>query len=321
GRGLILGGLRAAGEEAATFFTGQGHAPASLSTTEAAPAPGMSELEALDCPDWLAPDLRVDLGADFAPVMGALRQRAPVFLRVNTARVTREAAATALAREGIGTRPHHLAKTALEVIENPRKISLSSCYETGVVELQDAASQAVIEALPLLAGQKVLDYCAGGGGKTLAMAARARLELFAHDAEPRRMRDLPDRAARAGVAVRVLDTAQTRARAPYDLVLADVPCSGSGSWRRTPEAKWALTEARLAELCMIQSAILDRLIPLVRPGGYLAYATCSMLARENGDQIRAFLAINPGWQLQHQMRLTPLDGGDGFFLAILKRNQ
>ncbi|HEX9859194.1 MAG TPA: RsmB/NOP family class I SAM-dependent RNA methyltransferase [Paracoccaceae bacterium] len=321
GRGLILGGLRAAGIEARTLFTGQGHAPAPLTAAEAGPTPDLPELVALDCPDWLAPSLRAALGQDFAPVMAALRQRAPVFLRVNTARATRDEAAARLAAEGIATRPAPLAKTALEVTENARKIHSTQSYLTGVVELQDAASQAVVEALPLAPGQKVLDFCAGGGGKTLAMAARAEGLLFAHDADPRRMHDLPARAERAGARLRLLEGAGVRHAAPFDLVLADAPCSGSGSWRRAPEAKWALTEARLQELCKIQAGILDEIAPLVAPGGHLAYATCSLLEAENAAQIAAFLARTPGWKPAGGLRLTPLDGGDGFFLAILTRDQ
>lgn len=318
GRGLILGGLRAAGVSPDGLFTGEGHAPAPVTVAEQPQAP--AELAALDCPDWLAPALQRSLGADFAAVMQALRHRAPVFLRVNTARLSRDEAMARLAAEGIGTRPHPLAQTALEVTENARKIQNAPSYLEGLVELQDAASQAVVAALPLRAGQRVLDYCAGGGGKTLAMAARADLRLSAHDAAPQRMADLPARAARAGVRVTLLAGADVSRHAPYDLVLADVPCSGSGSWRRAPEAKWALTPARLHELCTLQACILDTIAPLVAPGGHLAYATCSLLEPENQVQIAAFRRRHTGWNQVAERRFTPLDGGDGFYLAVLARN-
>lgn len=318
GRGLILGGLRAEGQEVAALFTGEGHAPPPPEGAELLPQ-SMSELESLDCPDWLAPRLRDSLGADFAPVMQALRHRAPVFLRVNLARIARDAAAGRLAAEGIATRPHPLAASALEVTDNARRIQGSAAYGEGLVELQDAASQAVVEALPLSPGDRVLDHCAGGGGKSLAMAGRARLDLFAHDADPRRMRDLPGRAARAGVAVRLLSPGEPARQAPFDLVLADVPCSGSGSWRRAPEGKWSLTEPRLQALLATQASILDEVAPLVRPGGHLAYATCSLLQCENAGQAAAFLARSPGWERVRSLRLTPLDGGDGFFLDLFRR--
>jgi len=320
GRGLILGGLRDGGGEAAALFTGEGHAPLPLTGAEAAAPPDLPELVALDCPDWLAAPLRASLGPDFTPVMAALRQRASVFLRVNTARLTRAEALVALAAEGIAARSHPLADTALEVTENARRIHLSRCYLDGLVELQDVASQAVVQALPMAPGMRVLDYCAGGGGKTLALAARGGLRLFAHDADPRRMRDLPARAARAGVQVRLTDTVAARRNAPYDLVLVDAPCSGSGSWRRAPEGKWTLDADRLAALGATQAAILDAAAPLVASRGRLAYVTCSLLDAENGAQIAAFLARSAGWQRLSSRRLTPLDGGDGFFLAILGRN-
>jgi len=149
------------------------------------------------------------------------------------------------------------------------------------------------------------------------MSARAKLTLFAHDAEPRRMKDIPARAARAGAAIRI--TENPAVAAPYDLILTDVPCSGSGSWRRDPQGKWALTPARLSELLAIQSAILDKAAGLVAAKGVLAYATCSMLAEEDEAQIAAFLARHPGWTCTGQQRFSPLSGADGFFLALLTR--
>lgn len=322
GRALILGALREEGVDPDNLFTGEGHAPAPLTEAErahlAAPVE-MARNVALDCPDWLAPALEESLSEDFAPVMTLLRQRAPVFLRVNSTKATLAEAQASLAAEGIATQPASLAKTALEVTENARKIRNSEAFSEGLVELQDAASQALVEALPLTPGQSVLDYCAGGGGKTLALAARAQLSLFAHDADPARMQDLPARATRAGARIETLTTAEVSRRAPFDLVLLDVPCSGSGSWRRAPEAKWRLTRDRLDELCAIQAEILATAEGYVAPKGGLAYATCSMIGAENGAQIRAFLSTRPGWQLAWERRFTPLDGGDGFYLAYLTR--
>lgn len=311
GYGLVLGWARETGQEA--LFSGEGHAPALPDAAGRLP----EGLEALDCPDWLGPSLRESLGADFPAVLRAMRQRAPVFLRVNLARATRAAAIAALAGEGIVAEVHPLAESAVEVVEGARKVQASRAYAEGVVELQDAASQAVVEMLPLRDGMRVLDYCAGGGGKTLAMAARARLQMHAHDAEARRMTDLPARAKRAGVAVKLL--AKPEAAAPYDLVLTDVPCSGSGSWRRDPQGKWALTPERLAALTGMQAAILLRAATLVKTGGRLGYATCSLLDAENGAQVRAFLAAHPEWRLDSERRFTPLEGGDGFFGAVLHK--
>lgn len=314
GRGLILGLMRQAGQEA--LFSGEGHAPAAPTPEEAGRQPDAEA--ALDLPGWLIPEWRDGLGADAAPVAEALRSRAPVFLRVNLGKTDLAGAQAALGAEGIAAVPHPLATTALEVTANARKVQTSQAYLTGLVELQDVSSQAVVEALPLTDGLKVLDHCAGGGGKTLAMAARARLRLWAHDANPRRMTDLPDRARRAGATVQL--TERPEAEAPYDLVLVDAPCSGSGSWRRDPEGKWRLTPSTLAQVVTTQAAILDRVAPMVGAAGWLAYATCSLLPRENQAQIEAFLTRHPDWRLQRDHAFTPLQGGDGFYLALLQRN-
>lgn len=313
GRGLVLGAARAAGTEA-LWFDGSVHGPAVVADEPGRQPEG---LEALDCPDWLAPRLQAALGEDFAPVMRALRSRAPVFLRVNAAKATVAEATEALAAEGIAAVSHPLSNFALEVTANARKIQQSATYGQGLVELQDAASQAVAEAVPLTPKAKVLDLCAGGGGKTLALAARG-VRIFAHDANPRRMADLPARAARAGARVEISENPDKTAS--YDVILTDVPCSGSGSWRRDPEGKWALTATRLAALLVLQAEILDRAALLCAPGGVIAYATCSLLREENEDQVAAFLTRTPGWSLRESRRFTPLQGGDGFGLALLARD-
>jgi 16S rRNA (cytosine967-C5)-methyltransferase len=310
----VLGLARETGQEA--LFTGEGHAPLPPGPEEAGLEP--SPEDRLDLPDWLVPDLRASLGADLEAVAEALRSRAPVFLRVNLGKTDLAGTIAALALEGIVARPHPLAATALEVVENARKVQASQAYQTGLVELQDAASQAVVEALPLTDGMTVLDYCAGGGGKTLAMAARKSLTLFAHDANPRRMADLPGRAKRAGLKVTL--TEKPDASAPFDLVLVDAPCSGSGSWRRDPEGKWRITPQGLDATVDLQGSILDRAATLVRRDGWLGYATCSLLDRENRMQAQTFLSRHPGWVLEHERRLTPLDGGDGFYIALLRRD-
>jgi 16S rRNA (cytosine967-C5)-methyltransferase len=313
GRGLVLGLCREAGQEA--LFSGEGHAPLPPASDEAGRMP--QGAEALDLPDWLVPLMRDSLGDRLEPVAAALRSRAPVFLRVNLARTGRSEMIAALGAEGIVAVPHALAASALEVTGNARKVQASAAYRDGLVELQDAASQAVVEALPLADGMRVLDHCAGGGGKTLAMAARARLELFAHDVAPRRMADLPERARRAGIAVTLTDRPETAA--PYDLVLVDAPCSGSGSWRRDPEGKWTLAPARLEALLAEQAAIIDRAAAMVGPGGVLAYATCSLLDAENAGQAGRFLARAEGWTRAFERSFSPLDGGDGFYICVLRR--
>ena len=322
GRGLVLGLCRMPGRETVTheaLFDGTGHAPPVPLPEEAARVPTMAE--AMDLPDWLIPLLSDSLGTDIGPVAEALRHRAPVFLRVNQRKGSLAEAIAALGKDGIIARPHPLADTALEVETNARKVQTSPQYLSGLVELQDAASQAVVAALPLANGMRVLDHCAGGGGKTLAMAARADLRLYAHDIAPRRMTDLPLRAKRAGVKVDLTETPE--ALAPFDLVLVDAPCSGSGSWRRDPEGKWALTPERLALLLVEQAAILSRAKAMVGPGGALAYVTCSILRDENRGQVDRFLsgeAGQMGWHREVEIAFSPLSGGDGFYLCVLRRN-
>ncbi|MGR3759378.1 RsmB/NOP family class I SAM-dependent RNA methyltransferase [Roseobacteraceae bacterium NS-SX3] len=320
GRGLILGALREAGSDPAVLFTGEGHAPAPLTKAELAPPRAFaSEAERLDIPDWLWPEFSESLAGKAEAAALALRERAPVHLRVNLGKTSVQDARSALETEGIRTRPHPASGTALEVAEGARKIRNSKAYQAGLVELQDAASQAVVDRLPLAEGMRVLDYCAGGGGKSLAMAARAGIELFAHDAEPRRMKDLPARTARAGVAVELLDPQSVRKKSSFDLILCDVPCSGSGSWRRAPEGKWRLTRETLAKLTQTQAAILDKAALLVMPGGFLAYATCSMLRSENAAQIQAFTERNPDWTLVSEGCWHVQDGTDGFYVAVMTR--
>ena len=315
GRARLIGLLRQQQVAPDSLFTGEGHAPAALTAEEQAGGRLPEGAEARDLPDWIDTLLTDSLGEEAAAAAEALRERAPVFLRVNGLRGDLAAARGALAGEGIETRTHPLASGALEVTEGARRIAQSQAFAEGLVELQDVASQAVVEALPLAPGLRVLDYCAGGGGKALAMAARTGGEVAAHDADPRRMSDLPARAKRAGARIQAI----TSPKGPYDLVLCDVPCSGSGAWRRAPEGKWRLTPERLDELTKVQAGILDIAARLVTPGGLLAYATCSMLAVENAAQIEAFLARHPGWTLEQQRQFLPGDGGDGFFSAQLRR--
>lgn len=327
GRALMIGALRAEGTAHGALMTGDGHALAPLDDDEMArlaSAPDWADLPApvrLDQPDWLWPLLEQALGDGAADILARHRQRAPVFLRCNLARATRDAAAAALAAEGILASPCPVP-SALVVLEKSSKIKTSRAYDEGLVELQDLSSQAAIGLLPLCDGISALDYCAGGGGKALAMAAAARLRLTAHDAAPRRMADLPERARRAGARIAMAETAALTGR-QFDLVLVDAPCSGSGTWRRTPDAKWRLTPARLEELVALQAGILDQAAAHVAPGGHLAYMTCSFLKGENDDQIARFLTRHPSFAARDLRHFGRDDAGaflgDGFFAALLSR--
>ncbi|TNJ40644.1 RsmB/NOP family class I SAM-dependent RNA methyltransferase [Phaeobacter sp. B1627] len=322
GRGLLVGALREDGIDPAGVFTGEGHAPSPLSDAERAASQSFdTTAEEYDIPEWLWPLFQRSLGQGALDAAGALRSRAPVFLRVNLNKTTVPEAIARLSGEEVLAEAHGAATSALRVTQGARRIKNTQSYLQGFVELQDAASQAVVDALPLQDDMRVLDYCAGGGGKALAMAARARLALFAHDIDPRRMKDLPQRAERAGVRVTTLTTEDLTNVAPFDLVLCDAPCSGSGSWRRDPEGKWRLSQDRLEELVALQASILDEAAGLVSAQGRLAFATCSMLDVENGMQAEQFLNRNPEWQQLSEVFWQVQNGTDGFYVAVFQRRK
>jgi 16S rRNA (cytosine967-C5)-methyltransferase len=211
----------------------------------------------------------------------------------------------------------------------------------GLVEVQDAGSQAVTLATLARPGERVVDLCAGGGGKTLALAAMMANEgpILACDTDRGRLQRLTPRAERAGVTVvetRLLNPSRelemlAEWRDAADCVLVDAPCSGTGTWRRNPEARWRLTPARLERLVATQAHLLAVAAELVRPGGALVHVVCSLLDAEGRDQVATFLAAHPGWAAERPrigfgrphglgLRLTPAhDGTDGFFVARLKR--
>lgn len=318
GRGAIIGLLRGQGVDIEALFTG-GYGPEALREEERNAGHEPNAQEALDLPDWLCEAFEASLGADHAEVAEALRHRAEVVVRVNTRAIPREGAIAALSEAGIAAKAHPDVPTAIVLGEGARRLSQSAPYHDGLVELQDGASQAAVLQLPLSDGMRVLDYCAGGGGKSLAMAARARLDLVAHDAYPQRMKDIAPRAERAGVRIQTSDTNGLNNKEKFDLVLCDAPCSGSGTWRRTPDAKWRLTAEDLRALSLLQAQILQDATRCVAPDGILAYATCSVLRDENQTQIAAFLADHPQWRLIKEHVWRPGMGVDGFYLAMLRR--
>ncbi|WP_340150095.1 RsmB/NOP family class I SAM-dependent RNA methyltransferase [uncultured Sneathiella sp.] len=298
-------------------------------------------------PDWLARKLLDQYGARAAEIMAAYGERAPVTLRVNALKGSRSDIRYFLANEGIDVTPTTLSPDGL-ILDARLNLSRHPLLENGRIELQDEAAQVASRLAGAAPGMTVVDYCAGGGGKSLAMAAGMAHtgKIHAFDTEERRMRDITGRARRAGVSLiepLVIhgDDRDAELLAPLvgaaDRVFVDAPCSGSGTWRRQPDMKWKLTEARLAELAELQADILRRAAPLVAPGGRLIYATCSILAAENEDQIRAFLLSHPAFTLipvstiweavgldgrwdSDFFALTPADyGTDGFFTAVLER--
>lgn len=318
GRALMIGLLRQQGAPLHDLFSGQGYGPAVLTPEEEAEhTPLTTAGDLLDLPDWIIPEFERSLGAAAQSAARALQERAPVTLRVNLRKSAVAEAQDALRAEGIEVVPNPLSPTALTVTEGARRIRNSSSFSNGYVELQDAASQAVVDLVP--GAERCLDYCAGGGGKALALAAHASRHVFAHDIAPDRMKDLSARAERAGCVVPLLETAALSDAGPFDVVLCDAPCSGSGAWRRAPEGKWTLTQERLNALTDLQDDILIKAAGLVAAQGTLAYATCSVLRCENEDRVAAFLASNPAWICRFERRFDLSSHGDGFYTAHLTR--
>ena len=323
GRALMARLLQRDNVDLAHIFNGLGHAPDPLSEAEVAALAlplALSDAAACDLPDWLWPVWQGSLGADAEQAARVQQGRADVFLRVNQRRITTAGAVAALAQDGVTAQAHDAVDGCLRVLDNPRRIRTAAAYLTGLVELQDAASQRAVQMVPVAAGARVLDYCAGGGGKALAFADRHGTDIFAHDIAPARMADLPDRAARAGVVITRLAPDQVADHAPFDVVFCDAPCSGSGTWRRSPDAKWRLTRDRLDALCAIQNDVIARAATLVAPQGLLAYATCSVLQDENDAVVTQFLHSNPAWSVTLRDQRLPGPDGDGFFLSVLARN-
>ncbi len=320
GRGLTIGLLRFQGIDTAANFGAGGYGPPALTADEIAlgetPAQGA---QACDLPDWLWPIWQADLGDGAQACAAVLQERGPISLRVNLGRCSRAQAADMLAQDGVVTVPSTDVKTGLQVVENERKVKTSAAYLQGFVEVQDIASQVAVAALDISDGARVLDYCAGGGGKALAIADQYQCRVVAHDISAARMADIPVRADRAGVTIEVMETAQLAGCDPFDVVFVDAPCSGSGTWRRAPEAKWAFTSEKLLSFNALQGEVLAKSAEFVAINGTLIYATCSVLAAENGAIVSKFLADRPEWRCLHEKQRLPDALGDGFYHAILHR--
>lgn len=319
GRAAMLG---LAEDDFQIAFDAAGHgAPPRGESEPAAPAAFL--------PGWIVSELSPHVAPDEWP---ALLDRAPLDLRVNVARAERGAIAAAL-----GGEPTRLSPWGVRMPPDSR-VDDSPEYAAGLVEVQDEGSQLIALACAPHGPIDVIDLCAGAGGKALAIAAVApSARIIAADINRARLSQLAPRAARAGasIAVRLLDAGKEEAMladlaAQADVVLVDAPCSGSGTWRRNPEGRWRLDRARLDRVVELQARLLELAAPLVKPGGTLVYATCSILAREGAGQVATFLGLHSAWEAQDVgfdggrvdgpgRLLTPAhDGTDGFFVARLK---
>ncbi|MDW8444829.1 MAG: RsmB/NOP family class I SAM-dependent RNA methyltransferase [Acetobacteraceae bacterium] len=325
-------------DAAAGLFSGARHGPEPLSEAERRVLrhlaarrlddPAMPEAVRLGVPAWLLPSLAARFGSALAEELAALDRPAPTDLRVNTLKITREAARDTLAAEGIATEPTPFSPWGLRA-PSRAPITATRAFREGLVEIQDEGSQLVSAMVDARPGMRVCDFCAGAGGKTLALAAMManRGTIIAADVSAHRLQAAVRRLRRAGVSNverRTIAPGEKwikRARGSFDRVLVDAPCTGTGTWRRKPDARLRLTRGDLDELLLRQREILDRASTLVKPGGVLVYATCSVLEEENEAQVQSFLQRNPRFtllplaQLRRRAELDVLPG-DGAFLAL-----
>ncbi len=276
----------------------------------------------LNFPDFLQNELLRSLGEKFFPIMMEMQSRAPVDIRVNLLKSNLGLAQKKLAKEGIVTQPLLQSKSGLRISAMGTKVHLSGAYLNGDIELQDVSSQMACTMAGVAPGMKVLDYCAGGGGKALALGSdlAGTGNLFAYDINQKRMLQLKKRASRAGLKVNVLTEKKIAlAVSDFDVVFVDAPCSGTGTWRRNPDIKWRFDQSMLEKIKLSQAKIILEAQHFVKKGGRLVYVTCSFLLSEGVDQIELFLLSAPNFKKITESFLDPVKDGDGFYIAVLEK--
>jgi len=341
-RALVIASLLEQGEDVDGLFGG-GYGPAPLTPQERAAIAALASPEPAwvrgEYPQWLQPELARAFGDRLPVEMPEFIGRAPTDIRANRLKTNREAVISALAEEGIPAKPTPYAPQGIRIEGEAANLSRSALFESGAFEFQDEAAQLASELAGAIPGMRVLDLAAGAGGKSLALAAamQNRGEIVACDVRGEALFELEKRAARAGASIiKTLPLEHAQPSGLFDLVFLDAPCSGTGTWRRQPELRWRLTPERLAELTRLQDRLLDQASGLVRPGGQLVYATCSILPVENQDRLAGFLERHKGFKtlslaenwagtslpgLGREFQASPaLTGTDGFYCAALGVN-
>ena len=361
-RAIVLGMLRRERDQdtdaIAKLCDGARFAPAPLTEDErkhldVADLSGAPAHVAGDYPEWLDPYFNASFGDERAAEGAALASRAPLDLRVNTLKGERDEAAAMLADlkpDATRWSPWGLRIRLSAEAKSP-PIHAEPAFLKGFVEVQDEGSQLAALFSGAKPGEQVLDLCAGAGGKTLALAAmmQSKGQLFATDDDKRRLAPIHDRLKRSGARNAQVRTPKSIGseiddlKGHMDLVLIDAPCTGTGAWRRNPDAKWRMRPGALEQRVKEQAEILDRALTFVKPGGRIAYITCSVLDQENGAQVRSFLGRHGGWALvppvdvagalgerafmfSKAARLAPegilmtprLTDTDGFFVSLLR---
>jgi 16S rRNA (cytosine967-C5)-methyltransferase len=340
-RALVIAALLEEGQDVEALFGGR-YGPAPLVPEERARIMAMPEplpdWVKAEYPQWLKGELTRAFGGHVLEELAAFIPRAPTDLRANSLKAKRAEVMAALQAAGIGCSPTPYAPQGIRISGDAANLTKSSLFEAGAFEFQDEAAQIAAQLLKVQPGMRVLDLAAGAGGKSLALAAAMQNQgdIVACDVRGEALAELEKRATRAGATiVKTVLLNHAEPQGLFDAVFVDAPCSGTGTWRRQPELRWRLTPARLEELAGIQDRLLDQAAGLVRPGGRLLYATCSILPVENQDRVAAFLGRHQGFGLlnlaenwpagpppglDREFRATPLSAGtDGFFSAGLRR--
>lgn len=343
------------GADLTELFSGDKYAPAPLRPQQLSQLATISgdlshapQHIQLNVPEWIAPKLQAALGDSFDVEMRATNQRASTDVRVNTLKSTRAQLQQVLSNKGHSFAPTPLSEWGFRFTTRVALFALDA-FKQGWFEIQDEGSQLLAQLTNVEAGQKVVDFCAGAGGKTMAMAAMMQNKgtIYACDVHSKRLEQLAKRCKRAGVhnvRSHVLSSENDKwvkkHRELADVVLLDAPCTGTGTWRRNPDARWNLSVENLADLCRLQRSILRSAQRLLKPGGVMYYATCSLLLEENEQQVEQFLIEHEDFELSelslpahwgeqelsmvvhqgHQLRTTPaLSNTDGFFVAALRK--
>jgi 16S rRNA (cytosine967-C5)-methyltransferase len=278
-------------------------------------------------PDWLDELGEKELKSSWDSELHALNTQAPVVLRVNTLKVAKKELQKILSESDTETYPVPLAPDALVLKERRNLFQLDS-FRDGLFEIQDAGSQTIAPFLRVEPGMRVIDACAGGGGKSLHLSAimQNKGKILSMDTIAWKLDELKKRAKRAGasnIETRVIDSMKSvkRLEASADRLLLDVPCSGLGVLRRNPDAKWKLSPAFIDEVRTTQAQILNEYSVMVKPGGMMVYSTCSLLPSENEKQVQVFLENHSNeFELIEERHILPSEGFDGFYMALLVRS-
>lgn len=278
-------------------------------------------------PEWLYAYGKQEIGEEWDEILKSLNTPAEVFLRVNTLKGTREELIKKLRAEEVDAIAVPGVDSAVKLVER-KNVFITECFKQGLFEVQDAASQMVAPLLEVEPGQRVIDACAGAGGKSLHLAAlmQNKGKIVSMDIHDWKLDDLKERARRNRVDIietRVIDSTKVvkRLESSADRLLLDVPCSGLGTLRRNPDKKWKISLEEIERMHVLQAELLNNYCKMVKPGGLMVYATCSMMPSENQGQVRKFLETHGSeWTLMREMNLMPhRDGFDGFYGAQLKR--